>query len=596
MCGVFGYLGRNKSLMEVVQGLKRMEYRGYDSWGVAFPVSNQLETFKTLESLQDTASTQFDLQVEFALGHTRWATHGAVNLTNCHPHVSACGRFALVHNGVVENYLHLKSEIKTKGEKLDTDTDTEIIVRLIEQALNSNECINSPLIDSYRIAMETAFKLLKGHNTLVLIAIDQQLLLGIRNGSPLVAGRKINDIFLASDCNAFAHHTNECLLLEEKQMIICSSNGVDLFDIATQSTIEPKWQLLELNNEVLSKQDYPHYMLKEICEQWQSIPNASNINLELIERLAVAIKNQGKLYVTGAGAALFIAEQIAWMLRNFANITVVSIPAYESQEYLPQMQAGDILLTISQSGETADTLRFVQAAKTKGVLIASVVNMSGAMLSRLSEFPFYSQSGPEVCVLSTKSGTAQLTFGYLLTQHLLGNADLANTDIRSIPYYLSRYFSPDSLQDFVDLADSIHGEHLYLLGQGQYLAAAKVGALNIKEASYVHAEAFSAGELKHGVLALVEKGTPVICFVDDDNQDYMVAVASEVKARGGYIIGICSQPIDIFDQVIVFPFSNNPASVITSIIPCQLLAYFLAIKKGNNPDRPRNLAKSVTVL
>ncbi|MCW9017709.1 MAG: glutamine--fructose-6-phosphate transaminase (isomerizing) [Kangiellaceae bacterium] len=590
MCGVYGYLGQNSSLGEVVEGLKKMEYRGYDSWGMAFPLEDKIETFKSLDSLQSTNSEQFDLSVEFALGHTRWATHGAVNLTNCHPHSSLCGRFALVHNGVVENFQQLKSELIEQGIGFSSDTDSEVILRLLEKQLTQQAS------RSYRKALSSVFKQLKGHNTLVVIAVDKQLLLGIRNGSPLVAGRTGKDVFLASDCNAFASQTRDCLLLEEKQMIICEAQQVCLYDLELDSYVDCNWQVLDNEIEMPDKQDFPHFMLKEISEQWRTVTQATQVDTELMEELVASIRKPNHVYITGAGAAYFIGEQIGWMLRNLAKVKVTCVPAYESQDYLPHMQQGDVLLAISQSGETADTLRFIQSAKQQGILIASVVNMQGAMMSRLSDFAFYSYAGPEICVLSTKSGTSQLVFGYLLAAQFENRLTQAKAEIERLPSILSRYLDQDSQQDFIEIADSIKGEHLYLLGRGEYLAAAKIGALNIKEASYVHAEAFSAGELKHGVIALIEKGTPVICFADDKNQDYMTAIASEVKARGAYVIGIGESNNVAFDKWINLPSLESNLSIVSNIIPCQLLAYFLAVSKEIDPDRPRNLAKSVTVI
>ena len=594
MCGVFGYVGGSQALAQVIEGLRQLEYRGYDSWGLAFPLAQKIEYFKSLDSLQTTDVDQFDFQVEFALGHTRWATHGAVNLNNCHPHVASDGQFALVHNGVLENFQKLKSQLMELGVSFKSETDTEVILGLIEQQLKESEI---PVrAEAYRLALSEVFGMLEGHNTLVLIAADEQILIGVRHGSPLLAGRKGNDIFLASDCSAFAQHTQECLLLDEKQMLICGVDKVNLFDLNKHDFVPCNWQFLDTESHIIDKGEFSHFMLKEITEQWQTIPRAARLDFQSLGEFAKQIKHRGHLYVTGAGAAFFIAEKIAWMLREFADIKVTCIPAYEGENYLGELKENDILLAISQSGETADTLRLVEKARRKNVTIASVVNMPGAMLSRISHFAFYSQSGSEVCVLSTKSSSSQLTFGYLLTAALDFATRRAVQEVEQIPASLSCYFSADNLQNFIELAEAIQNENLYLLGTGVYLSAAKIGALNIKEASYIHAEAFSAGELKHGVIALIETGTPVICFVDRNNEQYMVAIASEVKARGGIIIGICEKINPVFDYSLMLPSVSNNTFGITSIIPCQLLAYYLALKKNINPDRPRNLAKSVTVI
>jgi len=592
MCGVFGFLGKKSKLSKVVNGLKRLEYRGYDSWGLAFPVQGKIEAFKSLSAVRDIDHREFDFEIEFALGHTRWATHGAVNLSNCHPHISANGKFALVHNGIVENYDELKNFVIKEGSSLLSETDSEVILRLIEIELKHQP---SEIDGVYQKAMSSVFNRLKGNNTIVLIAKDQQTLIGIRNGSPLVAGREDGNIYLASDCNAFAHHTNNCLLLDDRQMIICQRDSVRVFDLDSQEFLKCDWQIVENDASLPDKQHYAHFMLKEICEQWNTVSKSMQIDESILSNFASKINSNRELYITGAGAAFFIAEQIAWMFRQHTDIRITCVPAYDSEEYLKQMEKGDLLLAISQSGETADTLRFVQQARQKGVEIASVVNMSGAMLSRLSDYPFYSHAGEEVCVLSTKSGTSQLVFGYLLVAQICGKLALAKEEIKTLSARLFQYFTPDSLQDFSDLAERLSSEHIYILGRGLFLTTAKIAALNIKEASYIHAEAFSAGELKHGVLALIEKETPVICFVDKSNAEYMTAIASEVKARGAKVIGVGESPNPIFDFFLSFPQSEKSLSI-ASIIPCQILAYYLAVKRGLNPDRPRNLAKSVTVI
>ncbi|WP_196140409.1 glutamine--fructose-6-phosphate transaminase (isomerizing) [Aliikangiella sp. G2MR2-5] len=620
MCGVFAAIGQNRRfqgsgvLSDVVEGLKRLEYRGYDSWGLAFPNDNRLETFKSLDSLQTAEAEQFDLPVDIALGHTRWATHGKVNTQNCHPHVSTCGRFALVHNGIVENFQQLKSELLSCGSHFQSETDTEVVLKLIEQEIaqyQSTQVSDIPSVDAFQKSLAKVFNRLSGHNTLVLMVAELRLVIGLRNGSPLVAARRerqdgLTDIYLASDCNAFPSGTSECLLLDDRQMITCQmstcqvserhSTSVELFNLVTENIIDSHWERLTGENYSFDKENYAHFMLKEITEQWRTLVAASHVSQTELINLKSAIEDCGKLYITGAGAAYFIGEQIAWMLRQVSDVAVTCIPAYEGSEYLEQIKSGDVLLAISQSGETADTLRFLQKARDKGVRIASVVNMLGTMMSRMSEFAFYSHCGPEVCVLSTKSGTAQLVFGYLLSAVFSNEFEQAQDSVSVAASRLSQYFSEDNLQVFVEIAEAINSEHLYLLGQGCFLAAAKVGALNIKEASYIHAEAFSAGELKHGVIALIDSGTPVICFVDKNNEEYMVAIASEVRARGGRIIAICENPNPIFDEVIQLPPVFDRAAVITSIVPCQLLAYYLAVGKSLNPDRPRNLAKSVTVI
>ncbi|MCX4027203.1 glutamine--fructose-6-phosphate transaminase (isomerizing) [Endozoicomonas sp. SM1973] len=610
MCGIFAYIGKNNAVTTVVQGLQRLEYRGYDSWGLAIPIQNSIEVYKTLDPLQTADITPIDVKGAMALGHTRWATHGAVNITNCHPHVSSSKQFSLVHNGIVENYQALKTQLVLQEVKFVSETDTEVIVRLIENELNQLQLKDEIQKESrltpkdYQTAISQVFKKLEGRNTLVLICAELQLLIGIRNGSPLIAGIKPNNItadsydelFLASDYYSFAQHTHTCLLVNDLQMICCEQNRVQLIDLHTNKSVEPDWQILERQELEHSREGFSHFMIKEIQQQWETIPRAAAVERQQLEAMIKAINNANNVFITGAGAAFFIGEQIAAMLREIAGIFATPIPAYESESYLASIEPNDVLIAISQSGETADTLNFIEQAKRKRALVASVVNMPGAMLSRLSDFAFLSYAGPEVCVLSTKSSTSQLTFGYLLAKTVIHQYESAKVEIEQLIHQLSHYFNDENLQIIESLAQKITGDNVYLLGNRHFIGAGKIGALNIKEASYIHAEAFPAGELKHGVIALIEKGTPVICFMDETNATYMTAIASEVKARGGMIIGISQQPNELFDYMLKLPVTDNSASLITHIIPCQLLAYYLAIQRGHNPDKPRNLAKSVTVI
>ncbi|MDE1462442.1 glutamine--fructose-6-phosphate transaminase (isomerizing) [Spartinivicinus poritis] len=610
MCGIFAYIGKNSAVATVVKGLQRLEYRGYDSWGLAIPLQGSIEVYKTLDPLQTADVTPINVQGSMVLGHTRWATHGAVNITNCHPHVSSSKQFALVHNGIVENYQALKTQLVFQGVQFISETDTEVIVRLIENELNQLQLKDEIQKESrltakdYQAVLSQVFKKLEGRNTLVFICAELQLLIGIRNGSPLIAGIKPNNItaesydelFLASDYYSFAQHTHTCLLVDDLQMICCEQSRVKLIDLQTNKSVEPDWQILERQELEHSLEGFSHFMLKEIQQQWETIPRAAAVDRQQLEAMIKAINNAKNVFITGAGAAFFIGEQIAAMLREIAGIFVTPIPAYEFESYLVSIEPSDVLIAISQSGETADTLNFIEQVKRKGVVVASVVNMPGAMLSRLSDFAFLSYAGPEVCVLSTKSSTSQLTFGYLLAKTIINQYESAKADIEQLTHQLSLYFNDENLQIIESLAQKINGGHIYLLGNRHFIGAGKIGALNIKEASYIHAEAFPAGELKHGVIALIEKETPVICFMDETNATYMTAIASEVKARGGKIIGISQQSNELFDYMLKLPVTGNSASFIVHILPCQLLAYYLAIQRGHNPDKPRNLAKSVTVI
>ncbi|TQV78867.1 glutamine--fructose-6-phosphate transaminase (isomerizing) [Exilibacterium tricleocarpae] len=615
MCGIFCYSGAGAAAT-VIAGLRRLEYRGYDSWGLGIGGDTAVEYHKTLQPLQTATAPRPKGDDGIAVGHTRWATHGAVTIANCHPHLSADGQLALVHNGIVENFLALKQQLLASGTDFSSETDTEVALRLLENQLALlNE---DPDAEAVVQALRMTFLQLQGRNTLVLLDNRHRQIIAIRQGSPLVAGRKIaaatatesgadnhceasvpgvdTAFFLASDALSFAEHTTESAVVHDRQVVVCRRNSITAQCVDTRKPQPLQWHHHRFPQITLDRKGCEHFMLKEILEQWHTIEQAAQLCDSQLSTLVDKIHHTKALYLTGAGAAYFVAEHIAHMIRRATGIRAQAIPAYDYTCYLPLMQPGEVLLAISQSGETADTLRFIQQAKNLGVNIASVVNMPGATLTQVSDFAFNSHCGPEACVLSTKSGTAQLSFGYLLSEALAGRTPAAKLAIGQLAQSLHAYLSAGTLGTIAALAEKISGEHIFLLGESKYTAPAKIGALNIKEASYIHAESFVAGELKHGVIALIEPGTPVIFFMDAGNRDYLSGVVAEVKARGGFTIGIAHQPESFFDHTLVIPPLAETAGIIASIIPCQLLAYYLSVQRGLNPDQPRNLAKSVTVI
>ena len=616
MCGIFAYAGENNAAAVVIEGLKRLEYRGYDSWGVAVlqagdqhsGQTKELQLIKRLGAIGDVISTDNLPQATVALGHTRWATHGAVNITNSHPHLSRDGRFSLVHNGIVENYQELKSDLTATGEAFDSDTDTEVILRLIEASLaaiqqsdtNSTATVQSGTrqsgTDDFRLAVQRAFLKLQGRNTIMLIADEEQRLIGIRNGSPLLVGKAGDEHFFASDSLSFADHTGRCLVLDDLAMVDYRNGRLQLFAVDNGTEIPLNWIEVDHQSTLMAKEGYRHYMLKEISEQWSTIGRAADISVEELRPLMLAVKAARSVFVTGAGGAFFAADQIAYLLRNVAGVYALGIKAYEISSHGNMLQKGDLLIAISQSGETADTIEAIEYAKAAGLNIACVVNMPGTTITRLSDHTFYSHCGPEVCVLSTKSATAQITFGYVLAINLKGAGSALNRDIDRISRHLREVLSEQLVSRTLEVASRIlTQDHLFILGREQHFGTAVIGALNIKEASYLHAEAFSAGELKHGVIALIEDAVPVIIFVEKDDS-YMLNAAAEVKSRGAYLIGIAHEDNSLFDEYIELPMAGQGlVSAIAGIIPCQLLAYHLAVLRGCDPDRPRNLAKSVTV-
>lgn len=582
MCGIVAVSGSEAAAAECVTGLKRLQYRGYDSYGFAWANSGSVQALKSLEPLDEMAES---LPASSAvIGHTRWATHGAVSLANCHPHSSVGGNFAVVHNGIVENFQDLRSSLPDAGWQ--SETDTEVIVRLLDQGLAAG-------LDR-QCAVTTAFARLEGRNTICVLFGDGECF-GVRHGSPLVLGIADGRSYLASDVLSIAPFTTRCFALPEHAMVVMRGDQARVMTLDGMM-IEAVFEDVEMETECGAGLDeYRHYMLKETMEQWQTIPQQAIVSAADLGELATAIKQLGRVFVTGAGGAYYSARQICWLLRQRANIAAFDVPAYEMESMRGCIRAGDILLAISQSGETADTLEAVRQARSAGMRVASLVNMPLSTLASLSDYPFSNRSGPEVCVLSTKSATAQVTFGFLLAETIAGRGESVRTEIDAISRRLVDYLDVSRLSVFERAASRLAAsEHIFLLGRGGYFGSALMGALNIKEASYIHAEAFTAGELKHGVIALIEPGTPVIVFVPADSR-YMMNVVAEVKARGAHVVAVADEDNPMYDAILPLPASNEATAPITSLIPCQLLAYFLGVARGVNPDRPRNLAKSVTV-
>ena len=583
MCGIIACVGENVGNL-AVSGLQRMQYRGYDSYGFAWVNADdgQILTRRSIDPLDE---LQDHLPVcSSVLGHTRWATHGGVSVDNCHPHTATSGEFSLVHNGIVENYQELKA--KTGADNYVSETDTEVIVKLLEIALEQ--------VNNRRQAFSKVLDQLGGRNTIVVLFVDGELL-GIRHGSPLVLGKSDKGYFLGSDVLSFSWHSSLCYPVGDRQMVRIQGRDVSVYDEHGE-LLEIEWQRVEPGESIISKEGHAHFMLKEIMEQWQTVTRQEMVMGSELKAFVEALRHCENILVTGAGGAYFACVQIAWLLREIAGFRALAIPAYEIESMKPMFRKGDFVLAVSQSGETADTIHAVEVASAWGLRIASLVNMPMSTIARLSEFSMANHCGPEICVLSTKSATAQVAFGYLLAGSLSRLPDLKK-NMNHLSSTLSRYLSDETSRKIKSLALSLKGEqHLFILGRGHFYGTAQVAALNIKEASYVHAEAFAAGELKHGVIALIDQGVPVILF-SDRLDPYMLNVAAEVKSRGARVIGIGYEDNELFDHFIPLPVLPDPhLAIVNAMIPCQLLAYHLAVQAGLNPDKPRNLAKSVTVL
>ncbi len=594
MCGIFGYIGSKIANDLVFDGLKRLEYRGYDSWGIAVLNKNEIFQFKDIGLVTKKNELKNLPSCTIGIGHTRWATHGGVTKVNAHPHFSTDKKFTLVQNGIVENVDQLKKELEKQKYIFQSETDTEVIVKLIEREVKGGKDFKKAFVDS--------FKKLEGRNTVALIDSKSKKIYAIKNGSPLVVGIGEDGTYLASDSLSFSTYTDKIIVLDDYDMIEIKENKFDVYNIKSKRKIEHSIKLLKYKYEDISKGGYEHYMLKEIVEQKKTILLATEYTQEELKPILSAIKSSRRIFLVGAGTAGYAAGQIACFLRKISGIDAQEIKSYEFRNYLPIVSSKDLIIAVSQSGETADTIECLEVFKEKGCKIVSLVNMYGTTISRMSEHEYYTNAGPEICVASTKVFTSQIAWGYLIAMSLTGKYKLAKVRLRELSESLTDIFQPSVFKYIQKICSSIKkNDNFFILGKGENFFIALEGALKIKEISYKHVEGFSAGELKHGVIALVEKGTPVIGIIPSNNNSVekkeTISAMEQVKSRGALTIGIGdpeSSKLEIFDYYVSTPCVNTLSSL-SNVIPFQLISYFLSLELGNSIDKPRNLAKSVTV-
>lgn len=591
MCGIFGYIGKKEAASKIINGLKRLEYRGYDSWGIAVINDDQINVTKKVGAIGDLNSEEWP-KSHIGVGHTRWATHGGVTEKNAHPHFSSDKSFVLAQNGIVENYQELKRELIKKGYNFISETDTEVIVRLVEEKLKETKDLKE--------AAKLAFLDLEGRNTIIILSSKRgskkDQVIAIRNGSPLVIGVGDEEYFFASDTLSFADKTNQVIFVNDFEMVEYKEGKVKLYD--AHSGKKKDYEIKEIDHDEvkIDKEGFDHFMLKEITEQKDAVRNAVQYSLDDINPLLKAIKKSNTIYTVGAGTASYEAGQAAYLLRKIAGIKAVELKSYEVGSYKSLFSNEDLLIAFSQSGETADTIEAVEIAKENGVKIASIVNMMGSTITRMSDFPYFVRSGPEICVCSTKAFSAKVAWALLITYSLANKHKEIKKAIYDLSDKLQSYFSEQLYSQIKSISNKLKNKkHAFILGRGQNYYITLEAALKIKEISYLHAEGFAGGELKHGVIALIEEGTPVFAITSDDEElnDILSAVA-EVKARGAWTIGVGQEENELFDTFIKTP-KTSYASLIGNIIPFQLISYFLALNYGYDPDKPRNLAKSVTV-
>lgn len=599
MCGIFGFSGKGKLDEILINGLKRLEYRGYDSWGIAVAGTHGLKLHKEVGKIGDSIALDANAaDASRGIAHTRWATHGGVTHTNAHPHTSSDGNFCLAQNGIVENYQELKQELLAEGYDFQSETDTEVIVRLIESDLTGASA------SDMLTAVTQSFAKLAGRNTIIVLTKAGDIV-AIRNGSPLVVGRQQENYFIGSDYLSFANHTQEILELDDMQGVYISANSdgdeLQKFEVDAEGKykfINTSFETVDEDPEEVDKGEFADYMIKEISEQPDTIRRAITYSEADLQPLVDDIEHtRGKVYTLGCGTAYYAAAQIAYYLRKYAHIDALALRGYELDSYAQQFASEDLMIAISQSGETADTIEAAELMQAAGGKLASLVNMLGSKLTRMSDYPYYSRTGPEICVASTKAFTAQLSFGYLLAMAVAGRFEVAKSEIERTADAMQKMLEAEdlqhALQKIVDL--SANKDHFFVLGKGQNYQIALEGSLKVKEITYKHFEGFTAGELKHGVIALIEEGAPVFAIISDDEYKAdVLSAANEVKSRGAEVIGVSFQDYEVFDHYLPVPEVPHTSSLL-NVLPFQLLSYHLGKKLGNDVDRPRNLAKSVTV-
>ena len=612
MCGIFGYAGnKSNAAQATLDGLKRLDYRGYDSWGIAALSDGKITVIKdvgkienvTLNSLpaaqalfapctNSTEKVQSKLRrvnSHFAIGHTRWATTGKVTKANAHPHYASDKSFALAQNGIVENYKELKDNLVKKGHLFKSQTDTEVIVRLIEEEFKK--------IGNLRKAIQAAFSQLKGRSTIIILTKDNQIL-AARNGSPLVIGVNQNtgEFYFSSDTLSFASFAKRAIIVNDGEL--AHLNGeLKIYNIRNNREIKYKFENINLDNTKVSKDGFDHYMLKEIFDSPKVITQLLSQDEKTFTEFAKTIKKARRVYTIGSGTAGVAAAQIAFYLRHFAKIEATSLIGADAKEYYPLFTKNDLIIAPSQSGETADVLEVLEIAKKKGVQIASLVNMPGSMMTRISDFKFMCDAGPEICVMSTKVFTAQIAWGYLIAKTVAGQAKEGRTNLlntaKQIQKYLDNTSNHKTLQKLSHQLKS--AKDIFLLGKNQNFQIIKEGMIKIIEGSYRHAHAIPAGDLKHYAITLMEKGIPVITMLsEDETKPEVLNAVSQIRARGAQVFAIAPKNNENFDYHISVPDIGETSNIL-NIIPLQLLAYYLARQLGNNIDKPRNIAKSVTV-
>lgn len=606
MCGIVGYIGEKAAAPVLVNGLKKLEYRGYDSSGVAVFHQTDLKVIKCkgrLAALEERLNSE-SISGTVGIGHTRWATHGEPNDVNSHPHISQSGRIAVVHNGIIENYIKIKEFLQAKGFNFVSDTDTEVVAHLVEYHYNG---------DLVKAVTDTVHEL-EGSYALGVICRDcDGMFVAARKDSPLIVGIGKGENYIASDIPAILEHTRDIYILEDKEIAVLRRDSVTVYD---QYGAEAVKEIFRVNWDVeaAEKSGYEHFMMKEMCEEPRVLRDTINprvmdgkVVLDKIAITAEELKNLEKIYIVACGTAYHAGVVGKYLIEKLARIPVETDLASEFRYRDPMVNEKCLMIIISQSGETIDTLFALREAKKKGAKVLSVVNVVGSSIARESDNVLYTWAGPEIAVASTKAYNTQLSALYLIAldfAYKKGTMDqkafaAVLAGLQNVPAAVEKVLSSrEDIQKFAAL--HYNAKSIFFIGRGLDYALSMEGSLKLKEISYIHSEAYAGGELKHGTIALIEQGTLVVCPMTQDSlHEKMVSNIREVKARGAVVMAITQERNTglekIADMVINIPDVDPLLAPIVAVTPMQLFAYYMAVLKGCDVDKPRNLAKSVTV-
>nr|WP_308758704.1 glutamine--fructose-6-phosphate transaminase (isomerizing) [uncultured Anaerotignum sp.] len=606
MCGIVGYIGQNEAAPVLIKGLKKLEYRGYDSAGIAV-FGDGIHVVKTKGRLADLDAKVQEMggvEGHVGIGHTRWATHGAPSDVNSHPHTSMNGRISVVHNGIIENYLQLKAELEEKGYVFASETDTEVVAQLFDYYYDGD------MVDT----LIRVIGRIRGSYALGILCNEKpDEIVAVRKDSPMLVGIGKNENFIASDIPALLEYTKDYYLLNDNEIVVLKKDSITILDL-DKNEIKKDIYNVTWDISAAEKGGYDYFMMKEIMEQPKAFKATisprivdGEIKLDDIKYTDEDIKNINRIHIIACGSAWHAAIVGKYVIEDYARIPVEVDLASEFRYRNPILDKNDICIIISQSGETADTLAALREAKRQGIRILAIVNVVGSSIARESDDVLYTWAGPEIAVATTKGYSTQVALMYLLAMkfgqargHLSAEeVKKLTAELELVPGYIEKLLTMD--EELKELAKAhAHANDVFVIGRGIDYAVALEGSLKLKEISYIHSEAYAAGELKHGTISLIEEGTLVVAIATQDPlYEKLVSNVKEVKARGAYVVAIAKEGnteiAEVADKVIYIPQINDKFTASLNVIPMQIFSYYVAIERGCDVDMPRNLAKSVTV-